>query len=163
MTPAHLAAWLWTWCRRSRPPAISSKDHNLHVVHYSEPVDQELTLEELKDHLFTVPDLPDHLPYVTSYYHRRWGFCISQRQFDSLKPGIYRAVVKSEIKPGRLVYGQAMIPGRTDREVLISTYLCHPQMANHELSGPLVQAYLYKMLSPKYMKRNIKTSCHMSL
>ena len=122
------------------------KDHNLHVVHYSEPVDQELTLEELKDHLFTVPDLPDHLPYVTSYYHRRWGFCISQRQFDSLKPGIYRAVVKSEIKPGRLVYGQAMIPGRTDREVLISTYLCHPQMANHELSGPLVQAYLYKML-----------------
>ena len=121
------------------------KDHNLHVVHYSEPVDQELTLEELKDHLSLFPTYPTIFPTLP-LLPSPVGFCISQRQFDSLKPGIYQAVVKSEIKPGRLVYGQAMIPGRTDREVLISTYLCHPQMANHELSGPLVQAYLYKML-----------------
>ena len=122
------------------------KNHNLHVVNYSIPVNKKVTLEELKKHLYTLPELPNAIPYVTSYYKRQWGFCIKYNEYLKLKKGIYKVVIDSKIKPGHLVYSDTLIPGKTNKEILLSTYLCHPQMANHELAGPLVWSILYKIL-----------------
>ena len=121
-------------------------ERNLHLVQYSIPIEIDLTLDELKSHIHTLPDMPEHFPYVTSYYKEQWGFCISQNELDSLKPGNYKVVIKSDLKPGKLRYGQTLLKGKTDREILLSGYLCHPQMANHELSGVLTMAVLYHML-----------------
>lgn len=124
------------------------KENNLHVINYSNPIDAELSWEELEPHLRTVERLPEAIPYITSYYKDQWGFCLTQSQKDSLpREGRYRAVIKSEKKPGSLTYGEAVLPGSTDREILFSTYVCHPSMAINELSGPLVTAFLYKALS----------------
>lgn len=117
---------------------VDFRNSNLHVVGYSEPVDQELSLEQLQAHLHSVPELPEAIPYVTSYYTRYWGFCLTERQRASLKPGNYRAVIDSELGPGSLTYGDLLIPGESPAEVLISTYVCHPSLANNEISGPVV-------------------------
>ena len=122
------------------------KDSNLHVVGYSHPVDQVLNLEKLKDHLHTIEDLPDAIPYVTSYYMRNWGFCIQYNEYKNLKEGKYRVFIDSDLKPGKLTVGMVTIPGEIEREILLSTYLCHPSMAVNELSGPVVTAFLYKKL-----------------
>ena len=125
---------------------VDFNENNLHVVGYSIPVDRLIDLEELKEHIYSIPEQPDAIPYVTSYYSRTWGFCMSDNLKRSLKPGKYKVFIDSKIYPGFLDFGELIIPGETKKEVLLSTYICHPSMANNELSGPVVTAALAKWL-----------------
>lgn len=127
--------------------------NNLHVVNYSEPVDTEISLEELQPFLHSLPALPDAIPYVTSYYNRTWGFCLSHKQRQALIPGHYRVKIESCFKEdGGVPFAQTLLQGDSEREILLSSYLCHPSLANNELSGPLVLLGLYRRLL-KWPKR----------
>lgn len=126
---------------------VDFADHNLHLVGYSTPIDEWLSLEDLQGHLHSLPEQPGAIPYVTCYYRRDWGFCVTQKARCALVPGRYRAVVKSKIEPGSLSYGELILPGSEETEVLISAYVCHPSMANNELSGPVVATALARWLS----------------
>ena len=121
--------------------------NNLHLLGYSIPFRGDISLEELKEHLYTLPSQRDAIPYVTSYYEERWGFCISFNQYELLEDGIYKVVIDSELVEGCLNYGELIIPGKSNKEVFLSTYICHPSMANNELSGPTVLTFLGKWLS----------------
>ena len=119
----------------------------LHLMSYSEPVRTRLRLDELRPHLHTLPEHPDWIPYRTSYYDRTWGFCLTQRQLDSLDDGPYDVVIDGTLKPGSLSYGEYVLPGELQDEVLVSTHVCHPSMANDNLSGIAVGAAVASLLA----------------
>ena len=129
-------------------------ENNLHLLNYSTPFNGNVTLDELKKHLFSLPDLPEAIPYLTSYYEERWGFCISHDELTSLPEGDYQVVIDTEFIDGHLEIGEAVLEGEEPSEILFSTYLCHPSLANNELSGPLVAAFLYERLQSLPRRRH---------
>ena len=132
---------------------VDFNKNNLHVLGYSVPVDKVLSLSELKEHIYTLKDQPDLIPYVTSYYKERWGFAMSQNQLDTLPEGNYHAVIKSSLEDGSLTYGEILIPGETEEEIFFTSYTCHPSMANNECSGPAVLVYIANyILAMKHRK-----------
>lgn len=126
---------------------VDFKKHNLHVVNYSSPVDTVLPLEELKKHLFSLPAKPTAIPYRTSYYDDSWGFCLSDNELSALPDGDYHAFIDSKLEPGFLRYGEYVIPGETDQEILITTHVCHPSMCNDNLSGIGIATFLASALT----------------
>lgn len=126
---------------------VDFKNNNLHVVGYSVPVDKWITLSELQEHLYSLPEQQNAIPYVTSYYKTRWGFCISHDERLKLKDGKYHVFIDSTLEDGSLTYGEYIIKGETEQEVFLSTYICHPSMANNELSGPVVAAFIGKWIA----------------
>lgn len=121
-------------------------EHNLHIVNYSEPVNRKLALDELRPKLHSLPQLPTAIPYVTSYYQRDWGFCLPHNTVETLMDGLYHARIDSEYIDGGVDIAHCKLEGESEREILLSSYLCHPSMANNELSGPLVLLGLYHRL-----------------
>jgi len=122
--------------------------NNLHLLGYSTSFEGLVSFEELKGHIRTLPDQPDAIPYVTSYYAKRWGFCMAHREFLQLPTtGEYTVSIHTSFRPGRLVVAESVLSGESDREVLFSSYLCHPSLANNELSGPLILSFLYRRLA----------------
>ena len=136
---------------------IDMQEHNLHVLGYSAPVDAWVSLEELKSHIFTQPNQPDAIPYVTSYYKERFGFCMSANQLQSLPDGKYHMRIDSELKDGSLTYAETVLPGERTDEILITSYICHPSMANNECSGPVLLAelmrYVHSIKNRRYTYR----------
>lgn len=126
---------------------------NLHVMGYSEPVDRVMDKEELLPHIYTQEDQPDLIPYVTSYYRRRFGFCMSHNAKAALPDGDYRVVIDSDLFDGELLLGDAIIPGQSEQEIMFSSYICHPSMANNELSGPVLLSAIMKYVKDNFGSR----------
>src|SRR4249920_822832 len=125
---------------------IDFKNSNLHVVNYSIPVNAKLSLQELKPHLHSLPESPDWIPYRTSYYRETWGFCLTQRQLDSLPEDEYEVVIDSSLEDGSLTYAECLVTGATKEEILISCHACHPSLCNDNLSGLAVATFLAQAL-----------------
>jgi aminopeptidase-like protein len=124
------------------------EENNLHIVSYSIPIHRKMNWTELKSHLHSLPQQPKAIPYITSYYKETWGFCLSHETLESMPAeGEYEVLIDSSLEDGHLTYGEIVLPGITEEEILISTYICHPSMANNELSGPITAIYLAKYLS----------------
>jgi len=131
---------------------IDFKKSNLHVLNYSVPVNKKMPLEELKTHLFTLPDYPDRIPYLTSYYKDNWGFCLTHKQYEKLKEDVYKVVIDSSLKDGFLTYGELYLKGQNREEVLFTCYLCHPSLCNDNLSGVSLLIFLAKYLRSMKLK-----------
>ena len=124
---------------------IDFKLNNLHLMGYSEPFNQKIDLKVLREHLYSLPEFPTAIPYITSYYERRWGFCLSHNQYLDLKDETYTVVIDSSFNNrGNLVYATSEIKGRLNKKIFFSTYICHPSMANNEISGMIVTTFLCK-------------------
>lgn len=129
--------------------AVDFQKCNLHVLNYSVPVHSKMSLDELRPHLFSLPEHPDWIPYRTSYYKEDWGFCISRNQLMALEDGDYEVCIDSSLEQGHLTYGEYYLPGRSKDEVLISCHVCHPSLANDNLSGLAVATFLAQTLSDR--------------
>ena len=125
---------------------VDFADCNLHVLGYSTPVRTRMSLDELREHVFTHETEPDWIPFRTSYYSERWAFCLSKNQLDALEPGEYEVCIDSSLEDGAITYAEAVLPGETDEEVLVSTYSCHPSLANDNVSGIALLALLGRQL-----------------
>lgn len=121
---------------------VDFQEHNLHVLNYSVPVHEKLPLTELRKRLFTLPHQPDLIPYRTSYYKETWGFCLRHRTLEELPEGEYEVFIDSTLQDGSLTYGECFLPGESEREVLLSTHVCHPSLCNDNLSGIAVMTWL---------------------
>lgn len=132
---------------------IDFRKSNLHMVSYSVPVKKKIRLEELRRHLFSLPDRPDWIPYRTSYYHETWGFCVSQRQLDALREEEYEVCIDSSLADGHLTYGEYYLKGETEEEILISCHVCHPSLCNDNLSGIAVATHLAAALAGRASRR----------
>ena len=125
---------------------VDFNDCNLHLLSYSLPIQATLPLSALKEHLFSLPDYPDWIPYRTSYYHETWAFCLPHRQLESLQDGDYEVRIDTTLVPGHLAYGECYLPGETTDEVLFSCHVCHPSLCNDNLSGVSLVTHLAKYL-----------------
>jgi len=128
---------------------VDFKAHNLHLMSYSVPVRKKMQLEELRPHLFSLPDHPDWIPYRTSYYKENWGFCLRHADLGQLSDGEFDVVIDSSLQPGSLTYGEAHLPGETTDEILISCHVCHPSLANDNLSGIAVAVMLAQTMASR--------------
>ncbi len=126
---------------------IDFRDSNLHVVNYSAPVHERLSLEELKKRLHSLPESPSLIPYRTSYYKRDWGFCLAHEDLTKLAEGTYEVFIDSTLEDGELNYGEWVHQGETDEEVLFTAHACHPSLCNDNLSGVVVAAFLAHLLA----------------
>lgn len=135
---------------------IDAEHCNLHVLNYSAPVRGRFTLDELAPHLLTDPTRPDAVPYRTSYYAERWAFCLSQRQRDAMAPGEYEAIIDTEFVDGSLTYGSFVVPGRTNDEILLTTHICHPSLANDNCAGLAALTAVLASLRPGQLRHTVR-------
>lgn len=148
------------------------ENNNLHLISHSTPFRGEMTLKNLKKHLHSYPELPNAVPYLTSFFDKRWGFCISHKELKNLPEGNYKVVVDTELYNGHLITGDYVLKGENPEEIMFTSYLCHPSLANNELSGPLTLAFLFDRLKSlpkrKYsyrfviMPETLGTICYLS-
>src|SRR3989338_3837937 len=117
---------------------IDFQKSNLHIVSYSIPLNQKMSLQELQPHLHTLPKHPDWIPYLTSYYKENWGFCLTHNQYKELTEDIYEVVIDSSLTEGSLTYGELFLPGDSSEEILFTCYICHPSLCNDNLSGTAI-------------------------
>mgnify|MGYP001017412262 CR=1 FL=1 len=132
---------------------VDMQKNNLHVMGYSTPVDRWVNLEELKQYIYTESSQADVIPYVTSYYKERYGFCMSECQKNALAHGQYHMYIDSDLFDGVLNYAEVVIPGECEQEIFFSTYICHPSMANNECSGPALAAELIRYIASMVHRR----------
>ncbi len=135
---------------------IDFRESNLHVLNYSTPFRGKVSLETLHNHLFTLPDQPDRIPYRTSYYKESWGFCTSQNQWEALQDPEYEVCIDADLKEGSLTYGECLVQGSTNEEVLLSCHICHPSLCNDNLSGIALATCLamrIRKMKPRYSYR----------
>jgi aminopeptidase-like protein len=156
--PSGTAVFDWTvpnewnirdaWVKDPRgEKVIDFQRSNLHVLNYSAPIHRSMTLAELKQHLYSLPDAPDWIPYRTSYYQSNWGFCLSHNDLLRLEDGLYEVCVDSTLAPGSLAYGELYLPGEVADEVLVSAHACHPSLCNDNLSGVALAAFLARQIA----------------
>ncbi|MGH2413628.1 MAG: DUF4910 domain-containing protein, partial [Microcystaceae cyanobacterium] len=136
------------YIKNSRGEKVVDFQHsNLHLLNYSIPISKKMSLAKLKEHLFSLPDRPDWIPYKTSYYKETWGFCLTHRQLESLEEGEYEVCIDSSLEDGHLTYGEYFLPGETDDEILFSCHSCHPSLCNDNLSGMVLATFLAKQIA----------------
>jgi aminopeptidase-like protein len=128
---------------------VDFQKSNLHILQYSTPIQGRFSLAELKEHLYTIPEYPDWIPYKTSYYSEKWGFCLRQRTLDGLSEGEYEVCIDTSLADGSLTYGEYVLPGELEDEVLISCHSCHPSLCNDNLSGVSLAVFLARLLQDR--------------
>ncbi len=142
------------WVKNSKnKKIINFTNNNLHLVGYSTPINKKLKLSELKKNLYSLKNQPNAIPYITSFYQKRWGFCLTYNQEKKIKPGNYKVYINSKFTKGFLNYGELRLPGKSKNEIFLSTNICHPSLANNELSGPVVTTYICKWLQSLAKKK----------